>query len=50
MIFVEMPRVFTVLSLDVWDILIAELPSSKVGNNAIQSGSCADLKGDAYDH
>ncbi len=38
------------LPLDVWDILVAEQPSSEEWHTAIQSGSCPDLKDEDYDH
>jgi hypothetical protein len=36
--------------LDVWDILVAEQPSSEEWHIAIWPGSCPDLKGEDYDH
>jgi hypothetical protein len=38
-----------VFPLDVWNILIAEQPSSKEWQIDIRSGSCPDIKGDGYD-
>jgi hypothetical protein len=38
------------LTLDVWDILVTEQPSSEDWYIAIQSGACPDLKGKGYDH
>ncbi len=38
------------LSLDIWDILVAVQPSSEEWHIAIRSGSCPDVKGEDYDH
>jgi hypothetical protein len=38
------------LSLNVWDILVSEQPSSEQWHIGIQFGTCLDLKGEDYDH